>query len=214
MAAKSAPGQEDYYDHWGSIHRVENVMIGNARELLGLIDALSNDVRLVISVTQNSPEPIFDEIIRLAHNYLSSRQMLVDHTRNTIKGYRENPVLDEYNAKVKALAQTGAAAFLQRLRNYLIHYRVLPLGLEMKLEGAPSMQVFLDRDSALSFDGWTRPDRAFIEQQGEKIGLKELVTTDLERMGELYGWLYQQIGALHPHLIRGSVGSPGLGEQA
>lgn len=193
---------EDYYDHWGSIHSVESVMFGNARELLRLIDALSNDPRLVISVSQNGTQPIFDELIRLAHNYLSSRQMLIDHTRNTIRGYNENPVLDEYNAKVKDLAQTGRAAVLQRLRNYLLHYRVLPLGLSMKLDGSPGMQVFLARDGILAFDGWTRPARDYIERQDGHIVLRDLVATDLGALADLYGWLYKQIGALHPHRTR------------
>lgn len=125
-------------DHrWTSLQRVHEVMRASEIELLALVQAFEeNDAFSLQVMRSDQPQNLqrfLDELIRRAHNYLSSIKMLVDHSRNLMKDYSGNPVRAEYDRRVADMVAAGRASVLQRLRNYLIHYRIPPFGIELQL---------------------------------------------------------------------------------
>jgi hypothetical protein len=189
---------------WTSLLRVHGVMRANEIELLALVQAFEADNAFSLQVMRSDQpqnlQRFLDELIRRTHNYLSSITMLVDHSRNLMRDYSEQPAKAEYDRRVADMVAAGRASVLQRLRNYLIHYRIPPFGLEMQLvpqPGKPSAMVFLDRDAALEYDEWTAPGRKYLEAQPGRIPLRPLIhgySTDLER---LYAWLFARFHELH-----------------
>jgi len=192
----------DDYDVWGSLHMIHNVMYRNAQDFLGVLVQLETDLETIVAVSQTGMNVAFETIVRLAHNYLSARQMLVDHTRNTLRRYDENPVLEAYAKEVRKVTDHPAGPVLQRMRNYLVHYRVPPFVTQMEFSSPPSIKLYLKRDQMLQYKEWTKPARDFLESQGDLVELRVLIEEDLSRLEALYRWLYGQIGALHPFLKR------------
>jgi hypothetical protein len=141
-----------------------------------------------------------DELIGRAHNYLSLIKMLVDHTRNLMKDYAGKSVKVDYGRRVADMVAAGRAAVLQRLRNYLVHYRIPPFGLEMQLvpqDGNRSATVFLDRDAALEYDEWSAPGRKYLEAQPSRVPLRPLIVAYSADLDGLYRWFFQKFEKLH-----------------
>jgi hypothetical protein len=187
----------DEYDYWPSLRRIQGVMIVNENELLSLIDALQNDQRLVISITQSDRISLFNELVRLAHNYLSAVSMLVDHTRIFMDRFSDNPVSREYHARIKVLLKETPAPVLKKLRNYLLHYRIPPFGVNMKLETPLRMTVYLDRDQALEYKDWGLSAREYLQRQPKQVVFRDLITVYSTELGSLYEWLQQQLMQLY-----------------
>lgn len=192
-------------DHrWTSLQRVHQVIRANEIELLALVQAFEeNDAFSLQVMRSDQPQNLqrfLDELIRRAHNYLSSIKMLVDHSRNLMKEYSGNPVRADYDRRVADMVAAGRASVLQRLRNYLIHYRIPPFGIELQLvpqPGRPSAIVFLDRDAALEYDEWTAPGRTYLEAQPSRIPMRPLIDGYSGDLDQLYIWLFERFQELH-----------------
>ena len=124
------PGQQAY-KKWDALRRIHGVLARNEQDLLRLIDKVQGDDSLAIQIVQNvhqtgMRDAFNNELVRLLHNYLSALKMLVDHTRNLMRGYPETPTAHEYDRRIAAVVLGGRAPMMQKLRDYLIHYRIPP----------------------------------------------------------------------------------------
>lgn len=189
---------------WDALQRVHKVLVANEAELLAVIDAFERSEELAMEVMRNvgqtgSRDDFHDELFRRMHNYLSALKMLVDHTRNLVREYPGGVFVGEYRERVATIATAGRGPFLQKLRDYLIHYRIPPFGstIHLQQEGPFVATVHLDRDAALEFHDWPPLARAFLESQPEKILLAPLIRDYSREVEDLYRWLYDQFYALH-----------------
>jgi hypothetical protein len=199
------PGQAANH-RWESLHRVHGVLIANERELLGLIDRFQQDELFALkfmgmgSDGRSGMDSFWGELIRRAHNYLSAVKMLVDHSRNLMRSYADRPVTAEYANRVAEMVATGRGPFLQKLRDYLIHYDIPPFGASMQLASpsdGPRFLVFLDRDGALKFKDWPAGARQFLRDQPKQVPLRELIVGYAAELEQLYRWLYERFAELH-----------------
>lgn len=198
------PGRIAHY-RWGALQRVHRVLAANEAELLSLVDEFANNPTFAIEIMRSPGDPgvrdaFYDELFRRMHNYLSAVKMLVDHTRNLSRAYEGTDFANEYQKRVAEFAETGCGPFLQKLRDYLVHYKIPPFGLDMHWEQGDDEATFtvhLARDAALEFKEWPSRARDYLRSQPEKIPLAPLVreySGDIER---LYRWLYDQFFELH-----------------
>ncbi|WP_454084712.1 hypothetical protein [Georgenia sp. Marseille-Q6866] len=190
-------------NRWDSLQRVHKVLSANEAELLTLIASFETNPEVALEIIshgdgrQEARELYFDELLRRMHNYLSAVKMLVDHTRNLVKQYPGQPFVEEFRSKVTYLASRGRGPFLQKLRDYLVHYRIPPFGMTMKLVGQPEFTVHLDREAALEFRDWPAIAKEFLREQPAEIPLAPLVRDYSQDLEELYSWLYNLFHELH-----------------
>lgn len=196
------------YERWQSLRRIHGVLLANEAELRTLIDQVENDPRLAIEIVRNIgqtgfKERFWDELIRRAHNYLSAVKMLVDHTRNLMRPYAGQPVADEYARRVAEMIATGRAPFVQKLRDYLIHYSIPPLGIVVQLVSGPgrSSTIYLDRDAALPYEDWPARGREYLRAQERQISLRDLIAAYAADLEQLYRWLFDRFEELHANDI-------------
>ncbi|WP_247828145.1 hypothetical protein [Arthrobacter antioxidans] len=193
---------------WDSLQRIHKVLQANESEILQLIDAVQNDEEAAIEVMRNvgragSAEVYFDELIRRSHNYLSALKMLVDHTRNLMRHYENEPVAVEYARRIREVVETGRAPFLQKLRDYLVHYQIPPFALTISFANdAPvTFVVALERDAALEYKDWPANAKKYLKQRPEKINFRDEITAYSADLEGIYRWLYERFTELHGHEI-------------
>jgi len=189
---------------------MHKVLLANQAELLQLIDSFEQNDELAMEVMRNIgqtgvQEAFYDELLRRAHNYLSAVKMLVDHTRNLVRDYGDHPFAIEYRDRVADLMRSGRAPLLQKLRDYLLHYRIPPFGVHIRVESdsALTSTVYMDRDAALEFKDWPLLARSYLEQQPEKVPLGTLIQEYAAELEVLYRWLYDRFFELHRQDIAG-----------
>jgi hypothetical protein len=186
------------------------VLVANQRELLALIDSVEQDVSLGIEVTRNiGPRTVqqafYDEAIRLLHNYLAALKTLVEHTRNLMRDYRRSAFAVEYQRLVKVATASGLVPFMQKLRDYLLHYQIPPVGTRVEVDnrtGTAKVTVYLNRDAALAFRDWPPAARSFLTGQPDFIPLRDLIVGYEAEIEQLYRWLYPLFEELHGEQIR------------
>lgn len=192
---------------WDGLRRVHVVLLRNQTELVSVISALEeNRNGLGIEVIQNvRPSPVreafYDELIQRLHNYVASVATLVDHTRNLMKRYEGTPSGDEYQRRIAAVTAAPITPLIQKLRNYFLHYRIPPLGVQMTFDqGARTEKFacFFSRTTALEWPDWPVLARRYLEQhKDDHISLASLIAEYAAGIDALYSWLYAQFEVLH-----------------
>jgi hypothetical protein len=195
------------HQRWRSLSQVHQVLLANEAELLALLDQVEGDDQLAVRVTSNiGPQDLKDafyrELIRRLHNYLSALKMLVDHTRNLMRAYGGTTFASEYSTRTAVFASDGRTRVMQKLRDYLLHYQLPPIGVSVSVKTDGDSEklevfVFLNRDSALRWSDWPKAAREFLTAQEPHIPLRDLIRGYSSDTATLYGWLYPQFTDLH-----------------
>jgi hypothetical protein len=161
------------------------ILDGNSTQLRQLICILEDpkDPAQIVGIDRRSHlQWLFRDVNRHFHNFLTSIATLVDHTRNLIKEDFVKPEhRQEYQLKVKDVFATDPLAqFLKNFRNYITHYEIPHLGLDIQLgsfeAGAEPRKLFIELDQLETnkFD-WSVPSRKFIEANKPKMRMLKLV---------------------------------------
>lgn len=81
----------------------------------------------------------YGEVIRHFHNFLASAGTLADHVKALVgRLYSGQPFESEYQRKISEIfGSSGLAAFVQDLRNYMLHRRLPPTTARLSSERAP-----------------------------------------------------------------------------
>jgi hypothetical protein len=203
------PGRKAHLE-WTALRRIHMVLVSNQRELLALIDSVETNPTLGIEVMRNvgpgkTQEAFYDGTIRLLHNYLSALKTLVDHTRNLLRQYEGTSFAAQYKELVATTRGSGLVRFLQKLRDYLLHYQLPPIGTLGEVDnelGTFKVTVYLNRDVTLRFGDWPPEARTFLGAQPEFIPLRGLILGYAEEIDRLYRWLYPRFEELHGSQIR------------
>ena len=110
---------------------------------------------------------------------------------------REQPeaVRIEYERQFLALVRPlQQAAFLARLRNYVLHYVVAPWRFRGTFGDTTQATVLLDVSTLLEFD-WNKDARGFIESCGKSVVLSPLLSPYREATELLQSRLYERCWA-------------------
>lgn len=196
---------------WDAIRYIHVIMLGNEHELLSLIDAIEanhDDLALVMIsnvgplANREAREFLYQQLVRLVHNYLAATTTFVDHTRNLMSQYSGTPTHSEYLRRVEEVKATALSPFVKQLRNYLLHYRLPRIGVSFSVDneaGTETIKVYLDRDAALEWTDWQPAARSWLQGQPERqIPLRIVIDGYRALLDEkIYTWLYEQFTVLH-----------------
>jgi hypothetical protein len=128
------------HQRWEALRRTVDLHWRNLADLEHLIGAPSNDIELAMQLLQNinveAPvvrEQYWAAMDQRLHNALASAITLVDHARRLIQHYPGTVLATEFERRNAEIKNDNREAFIRRLRNYMVHYGVLPLGHELNL---------------------------------------------------------------------------------
>lgn len=160
-----------------------------------LIAAFETQEDIAVELMQNvreSTRPALQlELDKALIAYLASLGALIDHTRTLVRN-QPKAVHDEFAERLsKDVFALPQAAFLGKLRNYVLHYVVAPWRFSGTLGDQVTAEVRLDSAALLEFD-WNKDSRAFIESSGETIHLSALLRPYREATEKLHSWLLER----------------------
>jgi hypothetical protein len=178
----------------GALGITYRLLMRNAADLEAALEQFA-DPTFALSLLDLSNQQQFDEFVenvgRLLHNYLASVKALVDHTRRLVKDLwpqRPSFVTELYEPRVKALFGDPEAIFLQKLRDYALHYRPVPLATKTIFGRATFDNTFSLASLELKkWNGWGA-GRNYLAAQPDEIPLLPLVTHYQISIERFYLW--------------------------
>lgn len=134
--------------------------------------------------------------------YAAGVGALVDQTRNALR--LQSASLREAEAKHRKdfIDPIPGAAFLTKLRNYVLHYVAAPWEFRAQMhDDNLTAKVLLSANELLKFDGWGSSAREFIESQSDGIQLSNLLQPFLSAMGDHTNWIFELCASENVRLV-------------
>lgn len=189
-------------NEWANFSRIfVDIYQKNRSELIDLLEAPSKNDELSIELIQNVRPPIIknaytNEVLRSIFNYLSSLSSLVDAGIRLTGKYSGTEMM-EYNKLKVALVDSDINAFFGKLRNYIQHYGIPPIGWTIALnqDRLNDCTYFLFKDRLLDWKQWGAKARSFIAN-GD-INLLESIYTHGAMIDEAYQNLLPLFATIH-----------------
>lgn len=188
---------------WDVVGRSWKIFERNTTELIELLKG--PETNLVLSLTlmgddREATQGFWQELDQRLHNQLAGAVSLVDHTRRLTAYYGEDApaLVAEFERRNDEVFAMDEAAFLRKLRNYLLHYGVPPIvqtqRLSMSEGGMTGHAIKLGAPHLLKWDGWSAQAKTYLmkfpDRDGPVIG--KVVTDYANAMSQLYFWLFAQ----------------------
>ena len=133
-------------------------------------------------------------------NYLNSALMLIDHSRNFIKGYDINCTLKKnYNKKVSVeFVENGLHRFIQDMRVYMFHYK-LPIATSTVKFTKENIThtISLSKSSLLGWDNWKNESKEWLEKQEKDIVMINFTAEYFNKVQSFYDWFFFEIESYH-----------------
>lgn len=194
---------------WDALLLVHGIWRGNHDELLTFVAAVErnhDDMALTMLSNVGDREPrlaLYRELFRFIHNYVAGVVTYVDHTRNLMRTYEGTDVHLEYQRRLGEFKADGLASFVTKLRNFVMHYRVPAIGVQMNVnDGREAITCYYDRDSALALEGWPAEARVFLSSQPQHVPIRQVMMDYADRLEVFYRWIYDQFTVLHGEDVR------------
>lgn len=157
------------HDEWQNLARIfYDIYQKNRKELIGLLEEPSKNDELSTELFQNVRPPVVreaytNELLRGLFNYLSSLSSLVDASMRLIGKYSGKQMTD-YSVHRTVLTDSDINEFFGKLRNYIQHYGIPPLGWTVQLNNnSPnSCTYFLSNGKLLAWKGWSLKAKTYI----------------------------------------------------
>ena len=160
-----------------------------------ILDGNSSQLRQLICILEDPKDPaqivgvdrrtylqwLFVDVNRHLHNFLTSITTLIDHTRSLMdEDFVKPEHRQEYQIKVEAVfANDPLAQFLKKFRNYITHYEIPHIGLDIQFgsiaAGVEPRQLFIELDQLKDGFDWSPASRKFIEMNKPKMRMLKLV---------------------------------------
>ncbi|MCA4157729.1 hypothetical protein [Priestia megaterium] len=176
-------------------------------KLLNLYETNTDMVIRIMSVDNRKEfEYFLQEVTRLLHNYLAAAKTLIDHTRKLFQDeYKGTDFEEEYNNKIKELfINSSVSKFIQDLRNYSLH-RTLPItgaNLSFNRESGMSHSVHLAKESLIGWEKWTKKASEYLNNQGDKISLLQLIKEYTEIVIGFQKWFQEKQYEIHSDSLK------------
>lgn len=190
------------HDEWKNLARTfYDIYQKNRKELIALFEEPSKNDELSMELFQNVhpqavKEAYTNEVLRSLFNYLSSLSSLVDAGMR-LEGKYNGDQLASYHAQKAIIIGSDINAFFGKLRNYIQHYGIPPLGWSIQLHEQTynSCTYYLSNSKLLAWDGWNSQAKSYIGDQD--IDLLKAVTEHGEMIDRAYNTLLSLFPAIH-----------------
>lgn len=157
------------HDEWMNLKRIfVDIYQKNRTDLVRLLEEPSRNDLLSTELFQNVKPPILreaytNELLRCLFNYLSSLSSLVDAGMRLTGKYNDEQMAD-YNVYKEALVSSDINEFFGKLRNYIQHYGIPPLGWTVKLKNNShnSCTYYLSNSKLLAWKHWNTKAKTYI----------------------------------------------------
>lgn len=130
----------------------------------------------------------------------TSAMDLVHHSGSSRK--KTEIAEEEYTRQVRETIDVHQHGFVQRLRNYITHFRMIEVPWQMTSSASGKQtQFLLRRNVLLQWHGWNRQDKAFIGRYPDGIDVEELFTTYRTCVERFQAWFQGEVARVsEPHL--------------
>ncbi len=136
------------------------------------------------------------EFARNLHNYLASVKSLVDHTRALKKELKLDSKFEAlYEQQRKKMLGTDTITFIQQLREYVQHYKLLPSGIQVKVDknDGETILLTLNTPALKEFSKWKEASLRIIEKFPENIDIFKLLEEYQTSANQFYKWFYDEM---------------------
>lgn len=190
------------HDEWRNLARTfYDIYQKNRKELIGLFEEPSKNDELSVELFQNVrpqtvKEAYTNEVLRSLFNYLSSLSSLVDAGMRLESKYSSDQ-LASYHVQKLIIIESDINSFFGKLRNYIQHYGIPPLGWSIQLHEQTynSCVYYLSNSKLLAWDGWNAKAKSYISDQD--IDLLKAVNEHGEMIDKAYNTLLSLFPAIH-----------------
>lgn len=190
-----------------------NIFLNNSEQLLETLEyACDSEYGLQLVGSQNNAQSsyIHAEINRHVHNFVSSSMTLVEHTRNLMKKFYENTELfTQYQNKINSdFKSDGCSAFIQGLRNYILHCGLPQTSLGFSINNLDGKfisesTVFFNTKALLERENWTKNGKIFLQNSEDQLHIKNVVNEYRSKIVSFHEWLDGLLRDFHMHdLVR------------
>jgi hypothetical protein len=198
------PAYQEYRLGLAFQRSINAVFVQNWRELLSLLEQASTDPKLALELIQNVRPPVVRDKFQAVttqrlHNYVAGTMTLVEHSRRIMRG-RAGQIADDFAKRKIALLRNPEVAFIQDLRNFLLH-RALPFfahSLSLDKLNTPEQtmtsEVELNVAELLEWDKWSSQSRQYLQSLDEVVVLRPLIRRHGQLVVGINGWLHDELG--------------------
>jgi hypothetical protein len=175
----------------------------NYSELLKIIEFITNNPEsecLMDIRNRDQLNKIFEEVIRLIHNFVASAISLVDHTRNIYKKlYSSNGEFPDYQDRINVeFASDPLVQFVHCLRQYCQHYRAPDISLQVSFTGGKMKKtVNLLKEDLRIFDSWNATAIKYLDSIKERVDVYELITIYHKKVLDFHVWFNSRQKEIH-----------------
>jgi len=184
------------------------VFMGNRQDLDKVVTALSDHDSLWLRAVENREKhhTVLCDVVRRLHNLVAAVKTLVDHTRVVLDALDiQGDLKEEYDARVKRDFGSPEHTFVQKLRDYTLHYRFPPIVDTMHWQvgevpgrGTLDMGIVLDTKQLLDWNNWNKEERQLIatyEDGGVPLGM--VVQRYADAVTQFYRWFFGALRAVY-----------------
>jgi hypothetical protein len=183
-------------DDLESIGYSMSIFNGNYHELKKILTALTDKGAIQFWAMRNRPRKnlFMRELLRHLHNYVGSYISLRDHTDRIFKD-KEFP---EYRKERGNRLDIELMVFVTELRNYAIHYGVLPVKSELSggRDKETKIRILLDPNTLLQNPKFEPRAREYIKKN-KTLDLSIIIQKHYTQIREFYDWLVAEYAKKH-----------------
>jgi len=145
-------------------------------------------------VEKTRMDEFFREYLRLLHNYAASVHTLTHHTYTFFDRYEEEApnLRSEYSDELRSRNLGVKVNLLKQIRHYTQKNWEPPLSATLSPaigdDDEETLELYLDRDEMLDWNGWDADVRPFLEAFDEKIIITDLAKEYQEEVNDFYDW--------------------------
>lgn len=195
-ALENSKGKEIHLQLRG-LDQTKIILYRNYFLLLQLDKLIQNKIELLELRNREQMSDFQLELARNLHNYLASVKSLVDHTRVLKRKLGLDKNFENlYEQQRKKLLGTDTIVFIQQLREYVLHYSLLPSGIQVDIadnNDSEKITLILNTRTLKEFSNWKAESIRVLEKYPKNIDIFNLIEEYQNSVNTFYEWFYDQM---------------------
>lgn len=107
-----------------------------------------------------------------------------------------------YETRVAQVAGSPVTVFVQKFRNYVLHYQFPAFAHRATWSDPPKVEMLLNRESLRAFEGWNAGAREYLESAQEQSDGRDPLLAYEAVVVEMYDWFFPAYDTAHAELLR------------
>ncbi|GAA0249538.1 hypothetical protein ACFFQF_31750 [Haladaptatus pallidirubidus] len=155
---------------------------------------VAHDATFWMKKSDEEMQDFFREYLRRLHNYTASVHTLISHTYTFLDRHEDDkPGLKSgYFEEIRSRDLQTKVNLLKQIRHYTQKNWIPPLSANistsMKGDKDGELELFLDKEEMLEWNGWDSDVQIFLESLDEEIVITKLAEDYQKEMNDFYDW--------------------------